>query len=117
MASTRLERASGLAEILSAAAVVVTLIFVAVEVRRNTTAIQSAAFQDLTDASSEYLMTIASEPELSRIWASGNLGASELTPPDSVRYYLLNRVRWLRMQNTFSQWSFVIHEIPGKVGS
>ncbi len=105
MALTRMERAIGIAEILSAVAVVVTLVFVAMELRKNTTAIQSAAFQDLTDASSDFLLTIVSDPELSRLWSAGNSNANELTPPDSVRYYLLNRARWLRMQNTFSQWS------------
>ena len=102
---TRMERAIGVAEILSAVAVVVTLVFVATELRRNTKAIQSAAFQDLTDASTEYLLSIAADPEVSRIWAAGNRNPAELSAPDSVRYYLLARARWLRMQNVFSQWS------------
>jgi len=102
---TRMERAIGLAEILSAVAVVVTLIFVAMELRRNTAAVQSASFQSLTDGSTNYLLSIAADPEVSRIWAAGNRNSSELSAPDSVRYYLLTRARWLRMQNVFSQWS------------
>ena len=44
-----------------AAAVLLGLVFVGLELRQNTEAVEAATFQSLTDASSNYLLTIASD--------------------------------------------------------
>ena len=80
------------------------LVFVGLELRQNTEAVEAATFQGLTDASSAYLLTIASDPELARISFTDSTDATELNELDSARKFMLERSYWVRMQNVFSQW-------------
>ena len=91
-------------EIGGAIAVLVGLVFVGVELRQNTAAVEAATFQSLTDASSDWLMTIAADPELLRAWTLGSTEPELLDTADSTRYFLVTRSFWVRMQNVFSQW-------------
>lgn len=59
-----------LVELVSACAVLVGLIFVGFELKQNTEAVEAATLQGITDASQDYLLLMAAEPELSRIWRS-----------------------------------------------
>lgn len=88
----------------SAATVLLGLVFVGLELRQNTEAVEAATFQGLTDASSNYLLTIASDPELTRIFAAGSADPSALSEPDAARFFLVSRSYWVRMQNVYSQW-------------
>ena len=98
------EKLKAVIEIGGAIAVLVGLIFVGVELRQNTAAVEAATFQSLTDASSDWLMTIASNPELQRAWTIGTIDPEQLDAADSTRYFLVTRSFWVRMQNVFSQW-------------
>jgi hypothetical protein len=91
-------------EIGSAVAVLAGLIFVGVELRQNTDAVEAATFQSLTDASSDWLMLVASDSELLRSWAIGSSDPAKLDEIESKRYFLITRSFWIRMQNVFSQW-------------
>ena len=97
-------RLKAMIEIGSAIAVLVGLIFVGVELRQNTAAVEAATFQSLTDASSDWLMTVAGDPELLRAWTIGSTDPEKLDEADSARYFLVSRSFWVRMQNVFSQW-------------
>lgn len=91
-------------EIGGAVAVLIGLIFVGVELRQNTAAVEAATFQSLTDASSDWLMTVAADPDLLRAWTIGSSDPGQLDSVDSTRYFLVTRSFWVRMQNVFSQW-------------
>jgi len=97
-------RVAAAAEIVSAVAVVVGLLFVGLELRRNTAAVEAATFQDLTDVSNTWIMTIASDADLSRILREGNERPDDLTAADRQRYSLIERAFWVRMQNVYSQY-------------
>ena len=94
----------GIIEIGGAVTVLVGLVFVGVELRQNTAAVEAATFQSLTDASSDWLMTIAADPELLRAWTIGSSNPEQLDETDATRYFLITRSFWTRMQNVFSQW-------------
>ena len=49
-------------------------------------------------------MLIASDTDLARVWLAASTNRSELSEIDSIRYFLLSRARWLRMQNSYLQW-------------
>lgn len=88
-------------ELGGAVAVLIGLIFVGLELRQNTAAIQASTFQDMTHASSEFLVTVVSDPELRRVFTSGG---SNLSVEDRAIFALLQQSLWLRMQNAFRQW-------------
>ncbi len=84
--------------------VLIGLAFVGLELRQNTAAVEAATFQSLTDASSNFLLTIASDSDLMRAWSIGSSNLDQLDEMDSGRHFLLRRSYWVRMQNVFSQW-------------
>ena len=92
------------AELAGAGAVLLGLIFVGLEMRQNTAAVEAATLQNLTDASGEYLMTVATNPELARILYEGSVDIEQLTESDRRQHHYLMRAQWFRFQNSFLQW-------------
>ena len=72
-----LDTVAAWAEIVGAVAVVVSLLYVGNEVRRNTTATQAATYQEVVNASNEYLLALASDSALAEI-----VGRAEADPAD-----------------------------------
>jgi hypothetical protein len=93
-----------LAELAGAVAVLLGLVFVGVELKQNTEAVQAATLQSMTDASQEYLLLLASDPDLNRIWRTANLDPDALTDAEASQYFVLVRAQWLRFQNSYLQW-------------
>ena len=87
-----------------AIAILLGLVFVGLELRQNTEAVEAATFQALTDASSNYILSIASDPELNRIVTTGHADPSALNEQEYARFFMVNRSYWVRMQNVYSQW-------------
>lgn len=87
-----------------AIAVLLGLVFVGLELRQNTEAVEAATFQALTDASSEYILSIASDAELTRIVTTGHADPAALNEQEYARFFMVNRSYWVRMQNVYSQW-------------
>ena len=85
-------------------AILVGIFFVGLELRQNTAAVQAATNQDLIHASSDFLVDIGSDPETLRVYATGRLDPSALTPIERNQYFMLQQAFWLRMQNAFMQW-------------
>ena len=104
MARPGKENMKNFLEIAGALAVLFGLVFVGLELRQNTAAVQAATIQDLTHASSDYLVDIGSNPETYRIYSTGRRDPSALSPDERGQYYLLQQAFWLRMQNAFTQW-------------
>lgn len=98
------EKLRGLLELAGAGAVLLGLVFVGLELRQNTEAVEAASLQNQTDASTDYLLLIASDIELARIWLDASTDPSQLSEIDLLRYFFLSRARWLRMQNAYLQW-------------
>jgi hypothetical protein len=64
MENEKLKRYALVAEIISAAAVVVSLVFVAFQVKDNTSAIRSSAYDGILSDHIDWRMTVATSPEL-----------------------------------------------------
>ncbi len=98
------DKAKLIVEAGGAIAVLLGLVFVGLELRQNTEAVEAATFQALTDASSNYILSIASDPELNRIVTTGHADPAALNEQEYARYFMVNRSYWVRMQNVYSQW-------------
>ena len=77
-----------LAEVVSAVAVVVTLIFVAIEVRNNRFATQAASVDAQSTGVNELNAALVSDPELARIWNIGMSDAGKLDEIERLRFAL-----------------------------
>ena len=93
-----------LIELVSATAILIGLIFVGYELKQNTAAVEAATLQGITDASQDYLLLMAADPELSRIWRAANDDPNALSESDSSQYFFLLRAQWQRYQSAYLQW-------------
>ena len=93
-----------LIEIAAAGAVGVGLVFVGLELKQNTEAVQSATLQGMIDSSQEYLLLLASDPELNRIYRQGVADPDSLSEGDASQFFFLIPAQWMRFQNAFLQW-------------
>jgi hypothetical protein len=81
--------------------VVAGLIFLGVEIRQNTTALQAAAIQESTNVARQQILTLATDGELTRLTMENY---DELDPADQRRLFWLDRSFWLGMQGQYRQW-------------
>ncbi len=91
-------------ELAGATAVLLGLVFVGLELRQNTSSMQAATMQSMVDASENYLLLMATDPDLNRIWRKGTNDLSSLSEDESSRLFFLVRAQWLRFQNGYQQW-------------
>ncbi len=75
------EAIGAIGEIVGATAVVVTLIYLAVQVRHGTRATQAASVQAASALDQEFLLTVGADPAMARLWAT-YLAAPETLPDD-----------------------------------
>lgn len=73
-------------EILAALAVVVTLVYLAKQIRQNSRAVQVSALRDTTEQWHRWSEVLATSPELADIVARGNISYEQLPEDDALRY-------------------------------
>ena len=95
---------ASVAEIIAAVGVVVSLFFVGIEVRRNTSAVQAATLQSVLDIARQQVLLMASNPELNRIAMAGDTAFAKLNAEERIRYAWQDRSFWLGMQTVYRQW-------------
>jgi hypothetical protein len=91
----------GKLELVGVVAVVVSLLFVAFEIRQNTTSVQAAAIQSSTEVARENIMALVNDPSLLDLKSKE---PGELTDAEAQRLYWLSRSFWLSMQGLWRQW-------------
>lgn len=92
------------AELVGIAAIVASLVFVGVELRQNTAAVQADTLQSLTALTTSSMYMIGSDPELARINREGLADYSSLSESDRSQFNNFRRATWIRMQMAFLQW-------------
>ena len=93
-------------QVLANIGVIAGIAFLAVEIRNQTSSIQSASVQAVTNASTEALSGLASDADLSRIKRQGDADINALDDDGAYRYFLFYRTYWLRFQNNYFQRDF-----------
>ena len=103
MAKPRLSDFSQVAEIVAAIAVVISLVYVGQEVKRNTAAIQGASLQAIATTDAETLIAVASDASLSEVVRRGYEDPAQLDQAEQFRFSLFMRNFWLSFQNIYQQ--------------
>ena len=85
-------------EILASVAVVVTLIFVVVEIRQNTEVARAASYAESMDGLTQWRLTMASDPELATLWEAYNFGGER---SEDFRLNLLVSTLWGIYENAY----------------
>jgi len=114
-----LEQASFVAQIVSALAVIASLIFVGAQLRRATDAIRAASSDAYTGAYTQFVAAVVENPGFAGIWSRGRKDPCALTEVEWVRFvayasaqfrlYDASRVQWLRGRLDDEHWYAVEH--------
>lgn len=85
----KIKKAAAIAEIVSAVAVIVSLLYVGYEVRQNTAAVKSTAYQSIHDAEDLFWQSISTDAELSALWDAGMAGGLQALQPAQRSQYTI----------------------------
>jgi len=86
-----------------AVAVVVTLGYLAVQIRQNTTSLRAATFQDIVREGNVFVRDLALHPDLARIWRSGLDSLEALSADERERFHFLILSFYRRVENSYHQ--------------
>lgn len=116
-----LEQASLLAQIVSALAVVASLIFVGIQLRQATRAVRASTSQAHSALYHAIVVTIVENGEFARIWREALADFDSCSPDDRVRfvaqmsalfrYYESSRVQWLHGQLDPEHWFTIERQV------
>lgn len=95
---------SAISSLLAAIAVVVSVVYLAIQVRRNTQATYSQAHHLTTIALAETAATIASSDELSRIYRLGLSAPEDLNEDEFFRFTAIATSQFRTFENLFFQY-------------
>jgi hypothetical protein len=94
---------ANLAEIFGTVAIVVSLIYVAVQIRQNTRATRLSTAQNVFHDLRESTATIANDMELAEIHLKGMASAESLTPIERYRFYTYSNYAFRGYENAYYQ--------------
>jgi hypothetical protein len=95
------------AEVIALGGVIVSLVFVGMELRQNTRAVQGATYQALSDASADHFENVAHDPDLARLLDRvyrGNAAYSDFSSTENLQLIFLYFARLVRLENTYLQY-------------
>jgi hypothetical protein len=95
---------ANLGQIIGAVAVVISLFYVASQIRQNTNAVRSATAQAVHEHFANWYHLLAADPELSRIAANGLRDYSSLSEQERVRFVAAFSAFLSYSQNAFLKW-------------
>ena len=93
---------SAIAGTLAAIAVALTVVYLAIQIRKNTLATRSQTHYLLTAALAEAAAILASNEDLARIYRNGISEPDELTEDDFYRFSMYSISQFRRYENLFS---------------
>jgi hypothetical protein len=78
-----------LGDFLGGVGVIVTLVYLAIQIRRNTYAVRSASLDSAYAAHMEFQRTVWSDSELNKLWFDGLLGKREFSDTERERFLFM----------------------------
>jgi len=99
-----LDQIANIAEILAAALVIVSLLYVGLQVRQHTTASRATAAQANVSAVNEYVGLINASDKLADILQQGGNGLSSLKGGDLIRFNAWHDQAFMAIESQYLQW-------------
>ena len=94
---------ANLAEILGTAAIVVSLVYVAVQIRQNTRATRLSTAQNISHELRDVTALVAMDAEMSEIHLRAIVNIESLTPTEKHRFYILTTALYRVFENAYFQ--------------
>ncbi len=90
-------------ELLAAIATIVTLIYLATQVRQNTRALKSATFQNISGEMGRNVEPILNNADLAALMVKGNIDPTSLTEEEALRFSSMLTASLRRLEAVFVQ--------------
>ena len=100
-----LEDLGSIGEVLGGLAVLVSLVYLALQIRQNTTSVRAAASASVAESLSRVTEILSVEPELGRIWTQGLADYDSLDSDARTRFTNIFLTYMRRLENAFYQQS------------
>lgn len=97
----KLSDIANIAEVIAAVAVVISLIYVGIQVNDSTRAVRSAASNDANVATQSWYLQVGSNRQASDLLIRAIRGTSELSMEDEFQYLMMMHAAFLAFQNSF----------------
>jgi hypothetical protein len=78
-------------ELIAAIATIATLIYLAAQIRQNTSTVATSTYNSVFDGFNQMNLPVASDPELARILHAGQYDPTSLDENEQIRFFLLMR--------------------------
>ena len=97
----RLSDLANIAEIVGAIAIVISLLYVGVQVRDSTRAVRSAAVNDANTSIQNWYLTISNNRQVSELWLDGLRSPEALDEDDEYQFHMTMHAAYMGFQNAF----------------
>ena len=97
----KLAEMADISQIVAAVAVVVSLIYVGIQVSDNAKAVRSAAANDAAVAMQNWYLAVGSNRQMSDIFITSMRGTEELSVEDEFQYLMMQHAGFLALQNSY----------------
>jgi len=97
----KLSDLASLAEVIGAVAVVISLLYVGVQVRDTTRAVRSAAVNDANTAIQSWYQMMASDPQVLKTFLDGTLSPEPLSRDEEFRFMMTTQAAMYAFQNSY----------------
>lgn len=107
------EAISAIGQIVGAIAVLITLIYLAIQMRQNTSAVATSTYESTMTGFNDINVVVASTPELASIINRGCMGADELTEIEAVQFNFILRCyanQWWKLYKLYDRGSLSRNE-------
>ena len=107
------EAISAVGQILGAVAVLVTLLYLAIQVRQNTLAIATATYETIMTGFNDVNGIVVGNPQVASILHRGNINPSSLNDAEAIQYAFLFRCwsnQWFKLLRLHQRGSLSLEE-------
>lgn len=97
------EALGAVADLISALGVIASLFYVAHQIRRNSTALEAATNQAISDSAQNRLLALAQSPDLAEAWAKAVSSQDELSRRERAQVEFFVRATFRGIENAYVQ--------------
>jgi hypothetical protein len=102
--SVTLEDLGNVGEIVAAVGVIISLVYLAVQIRQNTRAVRASLYQSTIQQARDFDRTVVSDPELGRLWVRGRSSPDDLDEEEWRRFRRLLSMFYRNFENLHFQY-------------
>lgn len=98
-----IQELGSIGELIAAIATVLTLVYLAIQVRQNTRALKASTFQSISSELGQNVQPILQTPDMATIWAKGLDAPDTLSADERLKHQAMYMAMFRRLESVFVQ--------------